>query len=83
MATKKYRIARAWLQGYDFLDKDGRAVKGATAKALILECDEHGGIVRSSIDKCDKSITDKVGANGVSCTVLYYDRFGRVVGWAE
>lgn len=81
--TKKYRISRAWLQGYDFIGKDGKAVKGVTPKALVFECDERGGIVRSSIDKCDKSITDRVGANGVSVSVLYYDKFGRLVGWQE
>lgn len=84
MATKRYRIARTWLQGYDFIDQQTkRAMKGVTPKALVLECDPSGAVHHSSIEKMSKDAMDRVPSSGANTDCLYYDKFGRIVGWQD
>ena len=44
-----------WDEGYDFLNERGEHIVGKTRKALILNCDASGDVIRSRIVKVTKT----------------------------
>lgn len=70
-----------WDEGYDFVNANGEHIVGKTRKALILDCDASGAVVRSRIVKVTKTCPQLPCGERVAD--VYYDAYGKVTGVRE
>lgn len=75
----KSRVLADWSQGYDFVNSKGERLEGKTRKLLVAAV-EGDTIVRTDICKAVQGLVSPVGSPAVT---LFYDKFGRVIGWQE
>jgi hypothetical protein len=76
-----YIIGWYWDEGYDFINSSGEHIKGETRKALVLDCDANGAVVRSRIVKVAKACPQL--PLGQRVDEVYYDAYGKLLGVRE
>lgn len=71
-----YIIGWFWDEGYDFINAQGEHIKGTTRKALVLDLDAAGNVVRNHVVKVAASCP--LLPCGEMVEDIFYDNFGKL-----